>query len=469
MKKMTMMGIAWALVSGVAENRAMAAPEEQPDTLVSRMAPNPAGGLTSDQVAARAAETSFDAAARRQALAAAEARLDQAKVAYYPKLTLTGAYTRLSEITQPPITFGGTTAPQIFTLPLNRFLFQAGLTIPVSDYVLRLSQGYAAASRNQRAAQLDQQAAKLKAGTDGRLAYYSWLRAKGQLIVAERALAQSKGHLDDANNSFEAGTASKADVLRVESQVASAELVVEQAKNVVLVNEDQIRTAMHDPGNERYEVGEDLRIDPTPVAGLDDLAALRAEALEQRLEVRALDETAWSLREQAKVARAGYYPRLDVFGNGIYANPNPRIFIPTAEFRASWEVGAQIVWTPNDALNASGASGDAEARASQIQMQKQVLRDGVKTEVMQAYNAMHEALVTLGTTARGLKAAEEGYRVRRELFRNGRATSVELSDSEVDLFRASLEAINARANLRSARASLLHAVGRDIPSVMAKR
>jgi outer membrane protein TolC len=59
--------------------------------------------------------------------------------------------------------------------------------------------------------------------------------------------------------------------------------------------------------------------------------------------------------------------------------------------------------------------------------------------------------------------------VRRELFRNGRATSVELTDSEVELFRASLEAINARANLRSARASLLHAVGRDIPSVMAKR
>jgi outer membrane protein TolC len=245
--------------------------------------------------------------------------------------------------------------------------------------------------------------------------------------------------------------------------------VVAQAQNVLNLNEEQIRTAMHDTTPGRYAVGEDLRIDPPPVPGLDNLEVLRAEALEQRLEVRALDETAWSLREQAKVARAGYYPRLDLVGNAIFANPNPRVFIPTNEFTPSWEVGAQLVWTPNDALNANGASADTEARASQIQMQKQVLRDSVGLEVVQAYNAMREAEITLGTTARGLRSAEEGYRVRRELFQNGRATSVELTDSEVELFRASLEAINARANLRSARASLLHAVGRDIPSVMAKR
>jgi outer membrane protein TolC len=102
-------------------------------------------------------------------------------------------------------------------------------------------------------------------------------------------------------------------------------------------------------------------------------------------------------------------------------------------------------------------------------MQKEVLRDSVKLEVMQAYNALREAEVAMQTTQRGLASAEEGYRVRRELFQNGRATSVELTDSEMELFRASLDAVNARANARSARASLLHAVGRDIPTVTAAR
>jgi outer membrane protein TolC len=348
-------------------------------------------------------------------------------------------------------------------------LFQASLTIPVSDYVLRLSQGYAAASRNQRAVQLDQQAARLKAATDGKLAYYAWVRAKAQLLVAERAVEQSKAHLHDASNAFEVGTSSKADVLRVESQLARAELVVAQAQNLVELTEDQIRTAMHDTSARRYEMGEDLRLEPPAVPGLDNLAALRAEALDRRLEVRALDETAWSLREQAKVARAGNYPRLDIFGNAIYANPNPRIFFPDPKFRASWDAGVQLVWTPNDTLNAIPASADAEARATQTEMQKQALRDSIKLEVIQAFNALREAEVAMQTTTRGLVAAEEGYRVRRELFQSGRATSVELTDSEVELFRASLDAINARTQLHSARASLLHAVGRDIPTVMATR
>ena len=462
MKKMAILGV-FCAATGQILSTSPAAAAAPPDTLDVRLAPITSGGLTSDQVAQRAQETSFDAAARRHALAAAEARLEQAKLAYYPRLTFTGSYTRLSDV--PPLVFGS----QSIVLPLNRYLAQATVAVPVSDYVLRLSQSYAAASRSQRAAQLDQQAARLKAGADGRLAYYAWLRAKGQLVVAERAHDQAKAHLEDARHAFEVGTTSKADVLRVESQVASAELVVAQAKNLVELNEDQIRTAMHDASGRRYEVGEDLRSDPPPVADVDNLAALRAEALDRRLEVRALDETAWSLREQSKVARAGYYPRVDVVGNAVYANPNPRYFIPDATFRESWDVGVQLVWTPNDSFNARAASAETEARASQTEMQKEVLRDSVKLEVIQAYNALREAEVAMQTTQRGLASAEEGYRVRRELFKNGRATSVELTDSELELFRASLEAINARANLRAGRARLLHAVGRDIPAATAAR
>src|SRR5690349_7483297 len=181
MKKMVMLGVLCATtVRALADDAALAAPPPEtaarPDTLQARLSPVTVGGLTSDQVAARAGETSFDAAARRQALLSAEALLDQARNAYYPKVTLTGSYTRLSDITQPPIDIsapgGMQQAPIQFVIPLNRFLFQASLSIPVSDYVLRLSQSYASASRNQRAVQLDQQAARLKASTDGKLAYY---------------------------------------------------------------------------------------------------------------------------------------------------------------------------------------------------------------------------------------------------------------------------------------------------------
>ena len=104
----------------------------------------------------------------------------------------------------------------------------------------------------------------------------------------------------------------------------------------------------------------------------------------------------------------------------------------------------QLVWTPNDALNAEGASSESEARAAQTEMQKLALKNSVRLEVLQAYQAVREAEIALLTTKRGLDSAEEAYRVRRELFRNGRSTSVELSDSELLLIRASLASVNAR-------------------------
>jgi outer membrane protein TolC len=58
------------------------------------LSPAVPGGLTSSEVAARARATSYRAAQQSEALAQAEARLDQALVAYYPKLTLSAVYQR---------------------------------------------------------------------------------------------------------------------------------------------------------------------------------------------------------------------------------------------------------------------------------------------------------------------------------------------------------------------------------------
>src|SRR4051794_11479530 len=91
----------------MSETTAFAAGEQR--GLDELLAPTPGGGLTSDQVAARAQQMSFDAAAQREAIESAEARVEQARSSYLPKLTLTGRYTRLSPITQSFPLPGGNT------------------------------------------------------------------------------------------------------------------------------------------------------------------------------------------------------------------------------------------------------------------------------------------------------------------------------------------------------------------------
>src|SRR5262249_28642292 len=105
-----------------------------------------------------------------------------------------------------------------------------------------------------------------------------------------------------------------------------------------------------------------------------------------------------------------------------------------------------------------------DARAAETAAQKGALADALRTEIAQARQMVLDAETAVRTTADGLAAAEESYRVRRELFVRGAATSVELTDAETELTRARLEAINARIDLRVARVRLTHATGRDAPA-----
>lgn len=452
--------------SAEAPERVAPEPRKIPDGIAA-LAPTH-GGLTADEVAHRATVTSFEVKAKEAAVAAAQAQLDQAIVGYYPRLLLTGRYTRLSKVEYPSLVpDDGPFAAfaddlKMPTPPLDQWHTQAQVLVPMSDYVLRISRSYAAASKSVKAASLNERAQKLKTAVDARLAYYDWLRARGGASVAEQGLELARGHLVDVRHAFQAGTASKADVLGVEAQVAKAELMVESARNFAHITEERLRVLMHDTSNRPYAVGENLESEVVFAEKLGSLEALREEAMSKRLEVKMIEESVGALREKAKVDRAGVWPRLDAFANATYANPNQRIFPQTSRWDFTWEAGVQLTWSPNEAF-ASGAMGaQASAEAAGLEAQKSALLDGIRMEVLQAAQAVREAEVAIDTTARGLSAAEESYRVRRELFRNGRATSVELTDAETELFRARLAALHARVDLRTAKARLEHAVGRDV-------
>ena len=437
--------------------------------------------LTADEAARRARDTSFEVRARAEERLAADEGVAQARAGFLPRLTGTARYTRLSDVAVP--TLGNLVVaptpgvvdpnntpllavPVGFPVILNQYLAQASLQIPLSDYFLRLPQAQAAATGNARAAALSEEAARLRVATDARVAYYAWVRARLATGIARQALEQARGHLGDVQLAAAAGAASRADVLRVESQVAGAELLLTRALNLAAIGERQLRTAMHDDSGRNYEIGETVdQPPPGAIATSTDDAALqplRAEAAAQRLEPRAITEGAGAAREQGAAALAAGLPRLDAVGNAVYANPNQRIFPQQAEYRGTWDASLQVSWTFSDLPGATAARRGARARASALDAERGQLLDAIGLEVTQAAQAMSEARAAIDTTRRGVGSAEESYRVRRVLFQNGRATSVELTDAETELTRARLDLVNAQIDLRLANARLTHALGRDV-------
>ena len=103
------------------------------------------------------------------------------------------------------------------------------------------------------------------------------------------------------------------------------------------------------------------------------------------------------------------------------------------------------------------------------QAQKGSVRDGIDLEVTQQLQALREADFAIEQSKKQLASAREAYRVARELFNNGRATSTTLTDAETELTRARLEVLNALVEARISRVRLDHALGRDIPLANSSR
>jgi outer membrane protein TolC len=455
----------------------------EPEALADRLRSLSArpGGLNERDVAKSAARHSAQVRARRAEMAAAQAEVDKAVADYLPRATLTARYTRLSPIEtssfgpsqgnlvatpagEGPLPPG---APLVgvpssalsFPVILDQYTLQANLTVPLSDYLLRIGQSHRAAVHSRGAAELYTKAAQRNAAFEGKLAYFSWVGAKLENEVAKESLTQATTHLESAKALADVERASPADVLTAESRVASAELLVEKTRNLARLGEERLRTLMHDTSGKRYEIGDDFT-QSTGAGERADFAPLYAEALRRRPEIRALDKSSASLRDQAKAVRSSGYPRLDAFGNAYYANPNQRYVPQREEWKASWDVGVQLSWTPNNLGTSSASSRNLEAQRERIAAEKQQLSDALRTEVFDAVQGIREAKVALDTSQRALIASEEAYRVRLEQYRLGRTSNVELSDAEAALLRARIENVRAKVSVRAARARLEHAVGR---------
>lgn len=434
-------------------------------------------GLTADEVARKAVKSSSQITAKKRAIESADASVDQAKASFYPGLTLSARYTRLSDIPSPSLGDGflvatpeagpvGPAAP-LFAVPLsfpvylNQYVLQAQLNVPLSDYLLRTSRAIKGANRVKHASELDERATKLSVARDARVAYYQWIRAQGLVLVGAQSVEQAKGHLSDANNAFQAGLVSKADVLRAQTGLKSAELFQERAKSTVQLATARLRVMMKDTPGTQYEVGENILAPLPPLPGTQSPAAAFREASQQRLELKLLSENELAIRDQSALTGAANYPRLDAQASAQYSNPNQRIFPAEDKFHGTWDASIVLSWSPTAIFGVQANTRALDARAAELAAQRQALLDGLELEVSQALSAERDAQFAVQVSEQALASADEGYRVRRELFRGGRATLVEVTDSETELTRARLELVNAHIDLRIAQVELHHALGRD--------
>ena len=414
------------------------------------------GGLTADDAARRGAKASVAARRKAAELEEAQAGLSSISLALVPHTTVSAGYTRLSAVDLPPEfqSFG-------IEMPSNQYHFGAEVAIPLTDLFIRLPKLMKATEHGVAAAKTGVKAAVVAAETDARVAYYEWVRAELQVVVAGQLLAQVDANLGQIRNLAEVQRVSKADVLRLEAQRAQAELAVAQVNQLVALRAEQLRILIGLPPGTPMTIGEDVRVvgEATPPS---DAETLLKTALDRRLELDAIDAASAALAQQRKAAKVDQLPKLSIFGQVNYDNPNQRNLFGGAEFQSSWAAGAQLTWSLNDFLDAKPHDRKYAAQQRALDADRAGLELAIRGELTAARQGVLLADASYQATQQGLVAAEESYRVRQELLAAERATAIELVDAEAELTRARIAAIDALIDRRIAWARLLHATGQDV-------
>lgn len=457
-----------------------------------------AGGLTDDVVAERAVAASPSLQIKQEAIERAAARVDQAIVSFLPTLGVKASYSRLSKaainfgggasvaaVNGPsegvaPITVGDCpggqgqcaldpqgvplviTPPFKLQVPLNSYSLSANLSVPISDYILSLAPARKGTLAARESAVFARDAERVKVQTDARLAYYNWLRGVASLVVIEDSLQRTRSRLVDAENLFDAGSATRSDVLRVDALVSSQQSAIADARAFRKIAERNLAVMMNEP-TRAYDVGEDILAPPSDLGELPSVDDLIAEAQANRLEVRSLERAVDGTHQNIRATRAQYYPRLDAFADVLYANPNQRFFPQSPVWRASWSVGVQLSYTINQSLRTRAQVRELKTNKRELVLQAELMRRAIAIEVAQAYHDRERALAAIELSTRGLASSVEAYRVASENYKLGAATTNEIIAAEGEQVQAALRAVNSRIDLHVATTRLLYATGRLNP------
>jgi len=485
------------LVGGRAE--AQEAPQRVPDPGAGMTPPDLESflrgggeGWTAASVARLAVATAPSIASGRAQRDAAQAGADRALQAFAPRLTVSGRYTRLSPISQPNLfavdpallsaaralastvsdpsarlLFEGNLAAQeaqgSFTFPviLDQVSFDAALTVPVTDLFLQVLPAYEAAGSAVAAARYQVAARASEVAQQAREAFYSLARARGALTVARAAVDAVEGQEQIVATMVRSGTASRVDLVRVQAQVAGARVGVLRAEAGARIAEEALGTLLHTAQGERFAIGEDL-LAPLPRVA-EDRDALVAAGLSHRPETLALRRLVHARGRQGDAAEGSRWPHFALAANLAVSNPNQRIFPQTQEFRETWDVSGVVSWSPNDFFTGARLADEAHALRSQAEADLAGLEDGVRMQVVVAFEGLRASEAAIEAARTGVAAADEALRVRTEQYRAGATVATELVLGVAERARAQLDLLNAALDARVSYSQLQRAIGADGP------
>jgi outer membrane protein TolC len=387
-----------------------------------------------------------DAILARHRIEAAQAGLEQANAAFWPRLQFQSSYTRTDN---PMLVFGTILNQRAYSTSLNfndvpdvDDLNARGLvTLPLyaggGNKAAR-----EAAKANTEAARQNSEAVRNALALEVVRAFHTVLKTRQFIRAVEATVAAYQTNITIANKRLEGGTLLKSDELDLEVRLAQASEDLVRARNA---NALAIRALRNLLG---IETGEFTVADKAP-----NVPAPELSGYSQRAELAVAVQRERAAEEQLRGARAGYVPKVSAFGSLDYDYG-----WKFDRGAGSYTAGALLQWDIWDGRLTRGKVSEAAANVESAREEHRKVNLAIDLEVEQARLELKAANERLALTERMVAQASESSRLTRARFEQGFALSTQLIDAETALVAARVRRAEAEADEHIAVAALRKAL-----------
>ena len=391
-------------------------------------------------------------------LISAHQKVVQQQNTQIPTLSLNAGYTRLSDnIPEFKIAL-----PNIGTFTLNPIIPNTySNRASVQEVVFagfRVRNSIAAAKNLEVATKLDADKDKGDLRINLVSAYYNLFKATTAVRLVQENIKKVDTQLSDLRKQEAQGLALYNDVVRLDLQRTNLDLSLADARSAVDVSTYALNTLLGLPIAQPIAI-DTLEMEKLPT--IDNLEAYQATAMNERADVRGNEARIAAALSQVKVAESNYYPTVAVAANYYVARPNQRIFPATDAWKDTWDAGVTLSYNITGAYTTAAFVKDAKAQAMAYGLQNEGVKDQARTDIFQNYAAFKVALEKIEVQRKGVKQAQENYRLLKSRYDNQLALLADLLDADVLLLQARLNVETARADANTAYYKLLKAAGKN--------
>lgn len=287
-------------------------------------------------------------------------------------------------------------------------------------------------------------------------AYWTVVSVHHKKKLAESYLAVVKKLDDDVSKMIHEGVATRADGLKVDVKVNEAEMSLTQAENgLALAKMLLCQLCGMDVDSDITLADENA---DNIVSQSDDTQADRAVAMENRPELKLLQNSADMSRQATKLVRAAYLPQVLLTGGYVATNPN--VFNGfERKLSGMWNVGVMVrvpLW--------NWMEGTYKVRASRIattivELERDDIREKIDLQVSQSQFKVKEANRRLAMATKNVENAEENLRCANLGFKEGVIPTTDVMAAQTAWVQAQSQKIDAEVDVKMSQVNLKKALG----------